>query len=425
MHEGGVCADVSPKTSFVLALKPRQVLLEELQRNLAVAKAMERKRPENSAQQEESVLICSIALWLQNKGLLKVLKRFISATQIQDYDWKARALNLSEIFSKYLDTCNDTDKDNTKKKLEEPDAASAEQIGGAHCAVSEGIVSEKKKKKKGDVPAINSERTSDDAAIKEKANESNLKLQSEKDCKTNGALIHGEQKSKTFNESTMEIVCELTPELGDESDKKQKDKKKKKKSESAITAENQLNAISEMTKGKQKDLLSVASNDKQDSEVIVEMKDKKKKKKMKTDDLVADDINYALGINNKVFSDKNAEALDSEIPIDTACKKKSVEAAGVVVKECKKSSKKRKGLASDENEELPILDVVVGQSKRRKTDGVEALITLPGANGQADSHNKEENFQVGRERQAGEILDGDPNNGTEKPEPTKICCETA
>ncbi|XP_075517467.1 uncharacterized protein LOC142551888 [Primulina tabacum] len=412
MHEGGGRADVSPKTSFVLALKPRQVLLEELQRNLAVAKAMERKRPENSAQQEESVLICSIALWLQNKGLLKVLKRFISATQIQDDDWKARALNLSEIFSKYLDTCNDTDKDNTKKKLEEPCAASAEQTG-AHCAVSEGIVSEKKKKKKGNVPAINSERTSEDAAIKEKANESNLKLQSEKDCKTNGALIHGEQKSKTFNESTMEIVCELTPELGDESVKKQKDKKKK-KSESTITAENQLNAISEMTKGKQKDLLSVASNGKQDSEVIVEMKDKKKKKKMKTDDLVADDMNYALGIYNKVFSDKNAEALDSEKPIDTASKKKSVEAAGVVVKESKRSSKKRKGLASDENEELPILDVVVGQSKRRKTDGVETQITLPGANGQADSHNKEENFQVGRERQAGEILDGDPNNGAEK-----------
>ncbi|XP_073158842.1 uncharacterized protein [Henckelia pumila] len=416
MHEGGGCADVSPKTSSVLALKPRQVLLVQLRRNLAEAAAMERKRTETSAQlnsEQESVLICSIALWLENKGLLKVLKRFISATQIQDDDWKARALNLNDIFSNYLDTCNDTNKDNTKKKLEEPGAASAEQIGGAHRAVTEGIVSDKKKKKKRDVPAINSEITSEDAALKEKANESNLKLQLDKNCKTNGVLSHGEQKPKTFNESTTERVCEITPELGDESVKKQKDKKKKNKSESTVTEEKPLIAIPEMTKGKQKDLLSVASNDKSDSEVIVETKDKKKKKKMNTDDLVADDMNCALDINNKVFPGKNAEVLDSEKPFDSTSKKKPVEAAGAAVKESKKSSKKRKGLASDENEELPILDVGVGQSKRRKTDSVETRITLPGANGIADSHNKEEKFKVDGERQAGEILDGDLNNGAE------------
>ncbi|XP_073043440.1 uncharacterized protein [Primulina eburnea] len=398
MHVGGGCADASPITSSLLALKPRQVLLVELQRNLAGATAMEKKRPENSAQlksEEESVLICSVALWLENKGLLKVLKRFVSATQIQDDSWKARALNLNEIFSNYLDSCNNTNKDNTTKQLEKQGAASAEQIGGACCAVSEGIVSEKKKKqkKKGDVPAIDSEIISEDAVIREKANESNLKLQQEKNCKTNGALSHGEQKSKTFNESTTERVCGLTLELGDELVEKRKDKKKKNKSESTITDEKLLNAIPEMTKGKQKDILSGASNDKHDSEVIVETKDKTKKKKMKTE-----------GKNNK-FSDENAAALDSGKPIDSTSKKKSVEAAGVVVKESKKSSKKRKGLASDENEELPILDVAVGGSKRRKTDSFETQITLPGANGHADSH---------IEKQTGEIRDGDPNNGAEK-----------
>ncbi|XP_075509140.1 uncharacterized protein LOC142545687 [Primulina tabacum] len=400
MHEGGGCADASPSTSSLLALKPRQVLLAELQRNLVGATAMERKRPENSAQlksEEESVLICSVALWLENKGLLKVLKRFVSATQIQDDSWKARALNLNEIFSNYLDSCNNTKKDNTTKQLEKQGPASAEQIGGSCCAVSEGIVSDKKKKKqkkKGDVPAIDSERTSEDAVIREKANESNLKLQQEENCKTNGALSHGEQKSKTFNESTTERVCGLTLELGDELVKKRKDKTKKNKSESTITDEKLLNAIPEMTKGKQKDILSVASNDKHDSEVIVETKDKTKKKKMKTDDK-----------NNK-FSDENAAALDSGKPIDSTSEKKSVEAAGVVVKESKKSSKKRKGLASDENKELPIiLDVAVGGSKRRKTDSFETQITLPGANGHADSH---------IEKQTGEIRDGDPNNGAEK-----------
>lgn len=333
---------------------------------------MEKKRSENSAQlkpEEESVMICSVALWLENKGLLKVLKRFISATQIQDDDWKARALNLNEIFSNYLDSCN-TNKDNTTKQLEKQGAASAEQIGGACCSVSEGMVSEKKKKKKGDVPAIDSERTSEDAAIREKANESNLKLQREKNCKTNGALSHGE------------------------SVKTQKDKEKKNKSVSTITDEKLLNLIPEMTKGKQKDLLDVASNDKHDSVVIVEMKDKAKKKKMKMDDK-----------NNKAFSDENA-ALDSEKPIDSTSKKKLVEPAGVVVKESKKSSKKRKGLASDENEVLPILDAAVGGSKRRKTNSVGTQITLPGANGHAESH---------LDKQTGEISDGDPNNGVEKP----------
>ncbi|KZV26790.1 hypothetical protein F511_06637 [Dorcoceras hygrometricum] len=389
MHRGGGCADVSPNTSSLLALKPRQVLLVELRRDLA----MERKLSAQLKPEQESVLICSIAHWLENKGLTKVLKRFISATQIQDDDWKARALNLSEIFSNYLDSRNDTIKDNTKTQLDERGVTSAEQIGGACCAVSEGIVREKKKKKKGDVPAINSERTSEDAAIKEKANESDLKLQCEKNCKTNG-----EQNSRTFNESTLERVCELTPELGDESVKKQKDKKKKRKSEATITDEKLLNAIPEMTKEKQKDLLSVASNDKHDSEVIVETKDKKKKKKMKTDDLIADNTS-------------GVEALDSEKPID-AFKKESVEAAGVVVKESKKSSKKRKGLASDENEELPILNETVREAKRRKPDGHGTQITLP--NGHADSHNKEENFQVAGEKQIGETLDVDADIGGDK-----------
>lgn len=49
---------------------------------------MVKNKPEKVAQfkpEDESILTFSVALWLENKGFSKVLKRFLSAAQIEVY----------------------------------------------------------------------------------------------------------------------------------------------------------------------------------------------------------------------------------------------------------------------------------------------------------------------------------------------------
>ncbi|GFP89168.1 nucleolar and coiled-body phosphoprotein 1 [Phtheirospermum japonicum] len=74
---------------------------------------------ENPAQltpEDETVLASSVALWLENKGYSKVLKRFLSAAQIQDDTWKAKAINLNDIFSKYQESCHKDEKPKASKE---------------------------------------------------------------------------------------------------------------------------------------------------------------------------------------------------------------------------------------------------------------------------------------------------------------------
>ncbi|XP_051114123.1 uncharacterized protein LOC127245235 [Andrographis paniculata] len=95
--------DVSPsRLSLFVAFKPRQViLLEQRRANPSVSASMATKKEEKPVQlkaEDEYAMICSIALWLENKGFSKVLKRFLYAAQIQDDNWKEKAVNLSEVF---------------------------------------------------------------------------------------------------------------------------------------------------------------------------------------------------------------------------------------------------------------------------------------------------------------------------------------
>ncbi|KAG6401657.1 hypothetical protein SASPL_138521 [Salvia splendens] len=117
--------------------------------------------------EDDSILIFSVALWLQNKGFSKVLKRFCTAAQIEGEDWKAKAFNLNEIFTKYqeifLCACY--------VKQEEPVADVAEKT--ANGSTAEEINGKKKNKKsKNDTSVNDSEKTLEDTAMAEKLNES-------------------------------------------------------------------------------------------------------------------------------------------------------------------------------------------------------------------------------------------------------------
>ncbi|KAL0315996.1 UNVERIFIED_CONTAM: hypothetical protein Sradi_5477800 [Sesamum radiatum] len=302
-------SDVGPSSSFLTAFKPRQVLLlEQQQRNLAVQKPMAKKAVELKPE-DESILVCSVALWLENKGFSKVLKRFLSAAQIEDDSWKARALNLNEIFSKYQEICTGAHEDLKFQKKQETNE-------GAIGTASEEIGSKKKKKKsKGDVAVTDTGRTPEDIATNGKVNESyvNGKADEDQRYKTSDGLSLSDQKSEVPKESNDEKVCDI---IMDHSTKKQKDKKKKKNklmSEPLDVNENQTDVMPEVTESKHK----------------------------------------------------------RETTVDKKSRKRSVEAAEDEVDESKKSSKKRKRTAHDENENKLDQEVAVEESKPKKTKSLE------------------------------------------------------
>ncbi|KAL6496386.1 hypothetical protein OROGR_029644 [Orobanche gracilis] len=381
--------DVSPSSSSLIAFKPRQVLLLE-QQQLAVSALMAKAILENPAQlkpEDESLLLFSVALWLENKGFSKVLKRFLSAAQIQDDTWKAKALNLNEVFSKYQEiryifsvvpTAYNVDSLFTKryksnhareqlksqKKQEEQVDITKETNRDANCTASEKIESKKKKQSKGDIRVAEADKTSSVTTIDEKMSEPDVHDQGDQSYKIPDDLSHKDHKFKASKESNCEEVTV------DQSTKKQKDKKKKSKSisQSLDSDENQIDIIPEATKSENQGLLS---------------------KK------------YA------------AEELDTEITHKKS-KKKSVEAAEDVVNESKKASKKRKRMAPDENENPSGEGGAVEESKSKKSKGLEEgkdvpQVAHPGANGHASQKIKEENLirsQVGSHDLSTEQSDG-------------------
>ncbi|KAL7092395.1 hypothetical protein ACP275_12G162400 [Erythranthe tilingii] len=141
-------SDVSPSPSFLLAFKPRQViLLEKQQRSPPTAQ----NGPEIQTQmkpEDESILASSVALWLESKGFSKVLKRFLSAAQIQDDNWKSKALDLNEIFSKYQEISNSANEDLKLQKNQDHVVATTETNGDSNLDTKSTKKKGDKKKKK-------------------------------------------------------------------------------------------------------------------------------------------------------------------------------------------------------------------------------------------------------------------------------------
>ncbi|KAL6585562.1 hypothetical protein OROMI_002206 [Orobanche minor] len=356
-------SDVSPSSASLIAFKPRQVLLLE-QQQLAVSAQMAKAILEKTAQlkpEDESLLLFSVALWLENKGFSKVLKRFLSAAQIQDDTWKAKALNLNEVFSKYQEIRNRArEQVKSLKKQEEQVDITKETNGDANCTASEQIESKNKKKKgKGDIRVAEAGKTSNDTTIDEKMNEPDVHDKGDQSYKIPDDFSHKDKASKESNGEEVTV---------DQSTKKQKDKKKKSKSrsQSLDADEKQIDIIPEATESENQGLLSKKSV---------------------------------------------AEVLDTEITIHKKSKKKSVEAAENVVNESKKASKKRKKM---ENEDHSGEGGAVDESKSKKSKGLEEgkdapQVAHPGANGHAGKQNKEENVirsQVGSQDLSTEQTDG-------------------
>lgn len=179
-------------------------------------------------QEEQDVLTCSIAMWLETKGFSKVLKRFLSAAQIQDDSWKAKALNLNEIFSQYLETCQKVNEDSGVKKQEEKLAGAIE--ANENCLASEEV--EKKKKKKKNTKGHNA--VIDTAETLETTIKSNEKAQEDKNGKGSDGLGGDDKKSKAPKgpDDGIHVNSNL-----DQSAKKKKGKLKSNSDEKQVDAE--------------------------------------------------------------------------------------------------------------------------------------------------------------------------------------------
>ncbi|XP_047311178.1 nucleolar and coiled-body phosphoprotein 1-like [Impatiens glandulifera] len=243
--------NTNPKPiSRLLALKPRQVLLAELN-----AKAALTMKPSTESR---SVLIHSILCFLDSNAFSKTLKRFLSEAQIQDDSWKACSFNLEDIFSNHFQTCD------TKSVLLEKEVQP--EIKGA--AAEEDV---KKKKKKSDANAEldpigkDNNLEMDEQKKKEKSkrrkNKSGLELQElEKESEQPGLSTVTEEKGKKKkNKVDKSSLEEGGKEVGKEEKEKSKDGKKIKK------------------KGFEKDSIE---GDKSKEEVISKEKSKKRKRSL-------------------------------------------------------------------------------------------------------------------------------------------------
>ncbi|XP_060970204.1 uncharacterized protein LOC115714051 isoform X1 [Cannabis sativa] len=94
----------------LLALRPRQVALTALD--------MKQDKP-NASLDKKTLLLQSVACFLDHNGFSKTLKKFCSEAKIQIDASKSSLLDLEEVFNKYFDICNDVKTDLKDQKVQE------------------------------------------------------------------------------------------------------------------------------------------------------------------------------------------------------------------------------------------------------------------------------------------------------------------
>ncbi|KAI6680929.1 hypothetical protein NL676_034810 [Syzygium grande] len=311
---------INPK---LLALTPRQVSLakKETQRTAAAAA---------SPMETKTLLVLSIARYLQSNGLSKTLKKFRSEAQLEEVSFKGSTLDLEDIFLNYLKTADHAVMKNGLEK------GGTHMIGEGDSGPLPEVLEKKKKKRSGEsnVDAAN-------GAVDE-----NVKGKEKKKGKKNSDFPGKDSKTaslKELEESATDVSCGLQ---SDEITLKGKDKRSKKRdlvSESLVP----------------QDLASFGGNDIVSSKDVKKSKNKKEKSKHKSDndeqhtakdkrDDVKTKAENAVGVSSK---DDDTKTLDEGIKVN-------------------KGSKKRKRPESKENECRPVDQDTLDEPKRRKSGDV-------------------------------------------------------
>ncbi|KAL3745857.1 hypothetical protein ACJRO7_014888 [Eucalyptus globulus] len=307
---------INPK---LLAFTPRQV-------SLAKKETKQRAPTAASPMETKTLLLLSVARYLQSNGFSKTLKKFLSEAQLEEVSFKGSTLDLEEICLNYLKTAGHAA---TKNGLEK----GAHMIGEGESGSLPEALDKKKKKRSGEsnVDAANHH----SQEMKNGAVDENLKGKEKKKGKKDSDFSSKDSKIaslKELEESATDVTCGLQ---SDEITVKGKDKRSKKKelvSESLVP----------------QDLSSFEGNDIVSSKDVKKSKKKKEKSKHKSDDEEQTKAENANGVSSK---DGDTKTSDEGIKV-------------------KKGSKKRKRLESEENECKPVDQDALDEPKRRKSGDV-------------------------------------------------------
>ncbi|KAG5564963.1 hypothetical protein RHGRI_000987 [Rhododendron griersonianum] len=372
-------AHTNPSYQTLLAFKPRQVLLAE--RSTKVSTTMKQCSSRETVAlnpDQKALLLQSVLGYLERNGFSKALKRLLSEAQIETNNWKACSLNLEDLYGKYLATCARAETNlDTYKNQELLTDGTNKKSGDSLGSAIELTVGDKKKKKsnKGETNAVEnrsengiaeSSKNSMEILVKDSLASPNPELKAKKKSKK----VQTEQViTQALKESTADTVGQLQI---DESLEKKTDKKKKKSK--SISEPHDANVepvpLDPLPAANEENSKLSLDKVKIDSEAEGKSKDKKKKKKKQSTDSHIQNV------------DKSALENMHDVPLEE-----------------KKSSKKRKRLASEENEVHPVEKLASEESKRRKTVTLEETkicekITEVNANAGDRIKSKRENGSV-------------------------------
>ncbi|XP_030544969.1 lisH domain-containing protein C1711.05 [Rhodamnia argentea] len=305
---------ISPK---LLALTPRQVSL---------AKKETKRTPTASPMETKTLLLLSIAQYLQSNGFSKTLKKFRSEAQLEEVSFKGSTLDLEEICLNYLKTAGHAA---TKNGLEK---------GGTHM-IGEGdlggslleVLDRKKKKRSGESNVDTANHHTEE--MKNDAVNEKVKAKEKKKSKKNSDFPGKDSKMtslKELEESAGDVICGLQSDEITVKGKNKKSKGREQVSESPVP----------------RDLASFEGNS---SKEVKKSKNRKEKSKHKSDD-------------DEQHTAKERQDDDETKAENAVCFTKTSD-EGIKVK---KVSKKRKRLESEENGCKPVDHDTLDEPKRRK-----------------------------------------------------------
>lgn len=258
---------------------------------------MSKSKTKSLTQEQKTFLLHSVIKYLENNALSKTLKRILSEAQIEGEEWKSAALDLEDLYCKYLDTCNHDEKTVNNQELQAEGNTKDNMSSGA---VSKEVVKKKK------TSESEKEAVADQSDTVEKEVDDSKKSSVElSEVNVLSAKTKGKKKDKKRSDYTNESVevRSLADTAIDENNKvtdKIKDKKKK-KSRSNNVDQDDMDLMKVVVEDQSKDLSSAACDDEK------EKKSSKKRKRLVSDENEIQSDNNEAGEESKSKKAKGSE----------------------------------------------------------------------------------------------------------------------
>ncbi|XWS73342.1 hypothetical protein CRYUN_Cryun02cG0119900 [Craigia yunnanensis] len=383
---------VAKSSPSLIALKPRQVVL------LSSNPTMKNKASAQSLNpHQKSLLLLSIAHFLERNSFSKTLKKFLSEAQLQKNDLTGSLLDLEEICCKYLALSDVSSSNLNRERVQDRQVDGNSNSDEQVCIASVVETATKKKKKRGNessIDAIAGQSVVDDKSANSKKSEEQI--------------FHEASKAHASDNMGGSQL--------DESAKKEEKKKKKSKLDSESHVDNVECYPSESLGGESEiffeDAVSTDYNRVSDARVENKTKDKKKKKNKLTSDSFVDGVDQH-GSDNKphAASTLNASDISLEDKTPKSKKKKKKDDSEDIEngKSSRTESKDNKNRISKEDSTIKdsegskkrkrsevhdsrfVEEKAIEDSKRRKTECFEEQYTKLNSLGGADKHVSKEN----------------------------------